>query len=120
AEWHGWIHPEPFAHVCAAIGYWYNEGQVAVECNDVGILTNNTLFRALEYPNVFRWKQYDKLKNFYTNWFGWFTNQKTRPQIISKLAQALDEDTTVIRSSALVDEMFDFGLDGKRYEALEG
>lgn len=122
AEWHGWISPEPYASVCAAIGYWYNTAQIAVESNDIGILTNNTLFRSLEYPNVFRWKQYDKIKNFMTDWFGWLTNVKTRDQIISKMAYAIDQSTIVLRSAYLVDEMFDFAQEDKRsrVEALTG
>jgi hypothetical protein len=77
ACWHGWINPTPYASVLAALGYFYNTAQVAVECNDVGTTTNNELMRVLQYQNLFRWKHYDKIKHSITDWFGWYTNSKT-------------------------------------------
>lgn len=117
AEWHGWINPTPLAHVCAALGYWYNSAQIAVECNDVGVATNNELFRILEYDNIYRWKHVDKIKNFLTDHMGWYTNHKTRDTIISKTREAIMESTLVLRSSKLVDQMMDFSSDdGGKFE----
>lgn len=121
AEWRGWINPTPYAYTLVALGYWYNTAQIAVECNDVGLTTSNHIFRVLNYPNVFRWKHYDKLKNFMTDFFGWYTNSKTRPMIISKFREAIDEGTLIIRSEALIDECLDFSsIDGvARFEGQE-
>lgn len=108
AEWHGWINPTPYGDTLAAIGYWYNQAQIAVECNDVGLTTNNHMMRVLEYPNLFRWKFYDKIKNFISEYLGWYTNVKTRDQIIAKFREFIDEDQVVIRSEGLINECFDF------------
>lgn len=116
-EWHGWINPTPLAHVAAAIGYWYNTAQIAVECNDVGVATNNELFRILEYENIYRWKHVDKIKNFLTDHMGWYTNHKTRDTIISKTREAIMEKTLVLRSVKLLDQMMDFSSeDGGKFE----
>ena len=108
AEWHGWINAQPFGHVVAALGYWYNTAQIAVECNDIGLTTNNELMRVIEYPNIFRWKHYDKVKNFISDFTGWFTNVKTRDQIIDKLRMFMDDRAIILRSETLIDECFDF------------
>ena len=122
AEWHGWISPTPFGCVLAALGYFYNEAQIAVECNDVGILTDQVLFRELDYPNVFRWKHYDKIKNFQSDFLGWYTNSKTRDMIIAKLREAIDDHTLVIRSTETIEELIDFAQEevGARFEGQSG
>jgi len=119
AEWRGWINPTPWAYVVAALGYMYNGAQIAVECNDVGLTTNNELFRIIEYDNIYRWKHFDKVKNFYTDFLGWFTNSKTRDLIIAKCREAIQDDTLIIRSEDCVDEMMDFSSDGGRFEGQD-
>jgi hypothetical protein len=118
AEWRGWISPTDFGDVLAALGYWYNEAQIACEANDVGVSTNNQIFRILEYPNIYRWKHVDKIKNFITDLFGWWTNHKTRDLIISKMREAIMERTLILRSEDLIDEMMAFTREevGGRYE----
>jgi hypothetical protein len=117
AEWHGWINPTPYGDAVCALGYWYNTAQIAIECNDVGQSTNARVMRVLEYPNLFRWKHYDKIKNFMTDFFGWYTNVKTRDLIIAKFREFIDDDMIIIRSEGLIDECFDFSsVDDSRFE----
>jgi hypothetical protein len=117
AEWRGWINPGPFAHVVCALGYWYNGAQISIECNDVGQATNSEVMRAIQYENLFRWKHYDKIKNFMTDYFGWFTNSKTRDLIIAKFREYMDENMIILRSEWLIDECLDFSsLEGSRFE----
>jgi hypothetical protein len=122
AEWHGWINPDPYADVLAGLGWLYNTAQVCVECNDVGLSTNSRLMRVLEYENLYQWKHFDKIKNFTTDFLGWYTNSKTRDQIIAKFRTALDDETITIYSEGLIDECQDFAQDdsGSRFEAQEG
>ena len=117
AEWHGWINPTPYGDVCVALGYWYNTAEIAVECNDVGQATNARVMRVLEYPNLFRWKHYDKVKNFISDFLGWYTNVKTRDLIIAKFREFIDDRMIIIRSEKLIDECFDFSsVDDSRFE----
>jgi hypothetical protein len=117
AEWRGWINPGPFGHTVCALGYWYMGAQISIECNDVGQATNAEVMRIIQYENLFRWKHYDKVKNFITDYFGWFTSSKTRPLIISKFREFMDENSVLLRSEWLIDECFDFSSqDGSRFE----
>src|SRR5579872_1517596 len=109
AEWHGWILPSQFAYVLAALGYYYNQSEIAPEVNDVGQQTFNEMFRVIEYPDIFRWKHYDKVKHFITDTFGWWTNSKTRDLIITKTREFVMQEKLVLRSDELIDQMLDFG-----------
>jgi len=109
AEWHGWISPEEFAEVLAALGMLYNNAEIAPETNaKCGGLMIGHLSRVVEYENIFRWKHYDKVKNQRTNYLGWATNTKSRADIIAKGTRAVREGLVIIRSEELVEEMFDF------------
>jgi hypothetical protein len=109
AEWWGHLSPSPFAEVVVALAMWYNGGEVAIECNgEVGAMANNTLFRELAYDRVFQWKHYDKVKNFRTDYIGWYTDGDTRPKLIAKMREAIDDNKIILRSEALVDEMMAF------------
>ena len=118
AEWRGWINPTPFGHVIVGLAKWYNQCQVALEINAVGEKTYIEIFRVLEYPNLFRWKHYDKIKNFYTDFMGWVTNHKTRDLIITNMRERIVDKTVVLYSYDLLNEMLDFGgeEEGDRFE----
>lgn len=118
AEWRGWINPTPFGHVLVGLATWYNECELALELNSVGEKTYIEVFRILEYPNLFRWKHYDKLKNIYTDYMAWVTNHKTRDLIITHMRERIMEDTVILRSYDLLNEMLDFSQDeaGGRFE----
>jgi len=121
AEWHGYMNPTPLGDVCTALGYMYNGAQIAVECNGVGISTNNQVWRRNEYDNIYRWKHIDRVKNFVTDAMGWWTNSKTRDIIITKMREAIMERTLVLRSLRLLDQMMDFSKEegASRYEGQE-
>ena len=109
AEWHGWANPTDFGQICAALGYLYNTCQVAIEVDGIGLAAYLELYKNCEYPNLFRWKNYDKIKNQFTDYMGWVTNWKNRPLLISKMREAVMQSTIVLKSERLVDEMMDFG-----------
>jgi hypothetical protein len=118
AEWHGWINPTPFGHIIVGMAKWYNNCEVAVELNSVGEKTYIEVFRILEYPNLFRWKHYDKVKNYYTDYMAWVTNHKTRDLIIANFRERVMEGTIVLYSYDLLNEMMDFSAEeeGERFE----
>lgn len=121
AEWHGWINPTPYAHVLAALGYWYNTCEISSEINDCGQKTYMELYRILEYPQLFRWKHYDRVKHFYSDLMAWQTNSKTRPLLITKMRELLLDRTIIIFSADLLDEMYTFASDddGGRFEGQD-
>lgn len=121
AVWHGWISPTPFADVLAAIGYWYNTCEIASEINDCGQKTYMQLYRILEYPFLFRWKHYDRVKNFYSDLMAWQTTSKTRPLLITKMRESIIDNTISLYSYETLDELFTFASDddGGRFEGQD-
>ena len=113
AEWWGWIPPKKAAHVTAAIGLFYNGAEVAVEYAKDGITTANEL-RDLDYPNLYRPQFKDRLTHQASNYLHWYTNSKTRDEIIGCMNEALLDQSAIIHSADLIDEMIDFGdVDGR-------
>src|SRR5208337_3545816 len=54
---------------------------------------------------------------FMTDYFGWFTNSKTRDLIIAKFREYMDENMIILRSEWLIDECLDFSsVEGSRFE----
>ena len=116
ASWLGWIPPKRAANVIAAIGIFYNTAEVAVEYAKDGITTANEL-RDMDYPNLYRPQFKDRLTHQASNYLHWYTNSKTRDEIIGCMNEALLDHTVVLRDSDLLDEMIDFAaVDGDRIQ----
>jgi hypothetical protein len=103
AELQGRVTPDRFAHLLDALGRYYNQAELAVERNNHGHSTLNTLLHTCEYPNLYRHRDYTEL-HWHTGAAGWPTDAKTKPLMIDGLAAAIVEGTITIRSSALIDE----------------
>jgi hypothetical protein len=110
-EWNGWINPTPFGHVLVGLAKWYNNAELSVEMNAVGERTYIEIFRILEYPNLFRWKHYDKVKNFWSDYMAWLTTSKTRDLIITNLRERIMEKTVTLYSQELLTQMLHFTAD---------
>lgn len=122
AEWRGWINPTPFGHIVVGLAKWYNNCEVAIETNEVGTKTYVEVFRILQYQNMYRWKHYDKIKNFLTDFMGWVTTGKNRPLLITNLTERLIENTVRLYSYDLLNELVDFGAEeeGDKMEGQTG
>jgi hypothetical protein len=118
AEWHGWINPSGFGHILVGLAKMYNQAELSLELNAVGELTYMVVFRTLEYGNLFRWKHYDKVKNFWSDYMAWLTTSKTRDLIISNMRERIMEKTVTLRSYDLLDQMMDFSSEeeGSKFE----
>jgi hypothetical protein len=120
ASWHGWISPLEFAYVTAACGYWYNTCELAVEFNSSqGSICNQELYRVIDYPNLYRWKHRDRITHFMSNYMGWFTNNKSRSDLIIKFRASIDDNSLVIRDESLIDECMNFSKEEgeRRYDS---
>ena len=120
AEWWGHCPPSDFAKINAALGFWYkNTGstscEIATEYQGPGITCGDKL-KDMDYPSLYRPMHKDRVSNPFTVYFHWLTNQKTRDVIIATMNEALLAHTVIIRSEDLIDEMFDFGSLGGRFE----
>lgn len=87
AEWHGHVDPYELADIVNDLGYYYNEGLLVVEDNDMGSVTVTRLFRDLCYPNLYyrenRATADDKVS---TKRIGWHTSGTNKGDIVSELA----------------------------------
>lgn len=121
ARWHGMVDTPEFAKIMCAIGYLYCTAELAPECNQFQNIISD-IVRIYDYPNWYRWTSEDKVKGMFSNFMGWVTNSRTRPAMISKFKQAINEVMVVIRCADDIDECYDFGdVDGSgRYEAIYG
>ena len=112
ACWHGYIDPESLAEIVLAICWMYNEAMAAVEVNSMGMVTNNKLVRQYEYENIYRYKHLDKLTHWMTDIIGFWTNDKTKRALMSKMSKTLLDDSLDIPCKFTVDEFYDFTEQG--------
>ena len=103
ARWRGYIDPDKLGEVVFAIGKFYNDALVGVEVNNHGIATAAYLKNNF-YRNLYmRESAEDDQFQVRTTKFGWATNKKTKPIMISMLqacireGDIIDLDVTAIR-----------------------
>jgi hypothetical protein len=110
AEWHGKISPTDFAKTLYALGTWYNKAEISVEYLGSGITTGDYLFGTLEYMNVYRPRNKDRIGKQLAAYVHWQTNYKSKTLIIVRMVEALLEGSIIIRSQSLLDEMRKFSI----------
>lgn len=103
ARWRGHIDPDLLGGVAYNIGMFYNKALIAVEVNNHGLTTVQSL-RNKFYPNLYHRKNSEEQQfQERTSLMGWQTNRKTKKVIIQNLVHAirdgdiLDLDLTFIR-----------------------
>jgi len=120
AELHGRIPPDRFGHLLDALGRYYGLAMLAVERNNHGHSTLNTLRHACRYPRLYYHVRYDRTGNS-APMLGWPTDQATKPILVDDLAAAIAGGHLIVHSSGLVDEGFTFvTTDSGSQEAQEG
>ena len=120
AELHGQIAPDRFAHLLNALGRHYNRALLAVERNNHGHSTLNTLRNVCRYPALYYYVRYDQGRRGRPI-LGWPTDQATKPILVDDLAAAITQEAIGIESAALVDECLTFVMtESGSQEAAEG
>ena len=107
AELHGRVAPERFAQQLNLLGRWYNAALLAVERNNHGHSTLNTLRNICRYPRLYYHVRYDHMAKTQPV-LGWPTDQATKPILIDDLAAAIAQGALIINSAGLVDECMTF------------
>lgn len=116
------ITPQALAFIVDAVGRLYVDGDhyealVAIECNNHGLSTQDTLQLHLQYSHLYRWEYLDALdqKARFSTKAGWVTTTRTRPMLLDKLYHSLTtvDPTTkqtdiLVHSKLLLDELADF------------
>lgn len=108
AVWRGQVHPDYFAIILEALGYYYNTANIAPERNAHGLLTAVKLGRDLMYPKVFTDITEGQLNDRESINIGFLTTAKTKPLIIDRLRAALREGEITLYDKTTLNEMLSF------------
>lgn len=125
------VAPMGLAYVIDAVGHLYHdrdqlEAMAAIECNNHGLSTQDTLQLHLGYAYFYRWEYYDNAypDKRWSNKIGWVTTQRTRPILLDKFKAAittLDPITglpdLILNSKATIEELTDFQTETNLAEA---
>lgn len=109
-----------FARQCYALGRWYNDALIALEAN-FSTFPIRELER-LKYPRQFVREQFDDATHKVKMAYGFQTNLKTRPVVISDLVRLVRESVGCINDRTTLEEMLTFVRNPDTYkpEAEEG
>ena len=131
AEYKGRINTKDFGNMLVSISTEYNDALLIVENNNIGWATIQQIIDR-DYPNLFYTSkdlQYVDVQHQVTNKHyseekkmvaGFSTTSKTRPLIISKLEEFFREESVVVRSNRLIDELLTFVYINNRAQAMTG
>lgn len=131
AEYKGKISTQDFGNMLVNVSKEYNDALLVVENNNIGWAAIQQVIDR-EYPNLFYTSkdlQYVDVQHQMTNKYraqernmvpGFSTTSKTRPLIIAKLEEMFREESVVVHSNRLIDELFVFIYNGNRAEAMSG
>jgi hypothetical protein len=106
--WRGHVHPDYFATVLNALGFFYNTAKIVVESNNHGILTCTRLGKDMAYPDFYTQTVYDKLDDKETITLGFTTNTKTKPLVIDQLRASLREREMKLNDRTTIEELMTF------------
>jgi hypothetical protein len=116
------LSPQALAFYVDAIGRLYvdedhYEALVAIECNNHGISTQDTLQLHMGYGNLYRWEYLDAIdpKKRYSTKAGWWTTSRTRPMLLDKLYHSITtidpvthQTDLLVHATILFSELADF------------
>ena len=131
AEYKGKISTQDFGNMLVNVASEYNNALLVVENNNIGWAAIQQVIDR-EYPNLFYTSkdlQYVDVQHQMTNRYrsqernmvpGFSTTSKTRPLIIAKLEEMFREESVVVHSQRLIDELFVFIYNGNKAEAMTG
>ena len=106
AMFRGHLPPDRFGESLNKMGRRYNNALMVVESNNHGLTTITKLFKDLLYPSpYFRPDKIENVGASFSEKLGWKTSKVTRPRMIDDLAAALRENSLLIHSKELLDEM---------------
>ena len=108
ATWRGRVHPDYFAEILQALGFYYNEALIIVENNGHGILTCTRLGKDYAYPNFYTEVVIDKLTDKETVKLGFTTTAKTKPLIIDELRADFRDDAIELNDKVTIREMLTY------------
>lgn len=126
AEYDAQSAPHVFARDLNYVGRYYNQALLAPEIQASGGGGGRELLVYLRddynYPNMHVWRGgNDRVRQTPGVLYGFETNSRTRPRMLARIRQAVDERSSILHSRALVTQLRAFGEnDSGHLEALSG
>ena len=105
AVWHGPSEPVAFAHRLAELGAFYNNAVVNCEIEGGGLASIAILTSKLFYPNVWRYRQIDKMPGQLTNAYGFSMNWQRKQTAISYVIDLLGQRILKLHDEITRDQM---------------
>lgn len=121
AVWRGQVTPDEYARVLNGLGFYYNMALVAPERNGHGLLVCVRLWKDLQYPNVFFDLKEGQVADRETLDIGFVTTVASKPLIIDKLREAVQDKSIAIFDKTTIQEMLSFVVtDSGKMEGEQG
>ena len=118
AEWHGDLTPDKLAGVAYVVGKLFRDRENDLDClmaveNNPGSPggTTQIMLQQMGYNNFYIFRQPTKTDGGWTNQYGWWTTNRTRPLITTMLRDYLNNEDLVVNSAPFVEEMGTFIVD---------
>jgi len=129
AEYYGKIPVEEFAKLLCDLGHKYGNAMLVVENNSIGLACLEHI-RLAGYENVYYSRKGDSKPGEAVNtvWgasspdliMGFTMSPKSRPQVVSKFAEYIRNQSMVMRSKRFIEELRTFIWNNGRPEAMRG
>lgn len=116
ASWHGYVPPNVFATICAAVGHYYNTALLVPELNGPGLAVVTSLDETIRYPNIYRSRVFNVMdRDPHNPRLGWQTNEHSRKILMNRINEILLTGLAFTRDRALVAELrtMEFDDNGK-------
>ena len=102
-----------FARQLWCLGMWYNQALIALEINYGSYA--ELMLEQWGYPRLYQRQRYDEIRKEYVDAYGFRTDNRTRPLIVSNLRTVMAETPESVRSRWTLEQMlvFQYDRDGK-------
>lgn len=111
ASWNVHIPPEDFSAQLRLVGWWFNECDIAPENNNHGYTTCKDL-EGKSHVKLYHTKS--ELSGETTKKRGFSTTNKTRPEMLNRLAQIIDKASGELRCPVLIAQCYTFIRNGDK------
>jgi hypothetical protein len=105
AEFAAVVTPENLAPIIFDLAKRYNNAEVSVEVNSVGLITISILTKRFKYENIYRQKRLDRLNHQTTEIVGWWTDFRSKTRMESAFREFFGSSRGLIHSKKLLDEV---------------
>lgn len=124
AEYDASTPPHVQARHLAVMGTRYNNALLAPEVTSSGGGGGRELIVYLkehQYWNIHIWRHADRIRREQGHLYGWETNSRTRPMMIARIREFVNEKCGTLHSATLLKQLANFGEnESGRTEALSG